>query len=85
MANDPTIIAQEVDNELIGGTPIGKTSANNGEYLKVTVTIWLEGWSELLKGTNGHQDSSVWDEDTYVAQKFNVGLTFGVSPHNDNE
>ncbi len=84
-ANDPTIIAQEIDNELIGGTPIGKTSANNGEYLKVTVTIWLEGWSELLKGAQGQQDSSIWDEDTYVSQKFNVGLTFGVNLHNDNE
>ena len=84
-ANDPTIIAQEIDNELIGGTPIGKTSANNGEYLKVTVTIWLEGWSALLKGAGGQTDISIWDEESYVAKSFNVGMTFGVALHNDNE
>ena len=84
-ANDYNIIAKEVENDLIGGTPIGKTSANNGEYLKVTVTIWLEGWSPLLRGTHGQQDSSIWDADSYVAQKFNVGLSFGVNLHNNNE
>lgn len=84
-ANDPTIIAQENDNVLSGGTPIGKTSANNGEYLKVTVTIWLEGWSALLRGVNGQTDISIWDEESYVAKSFNVGMTFGVQVHNDNE
>lgn len=84
-ANDPNIIAREEDNNIIGGTPIGKTSVNNGEYLKVTVTIWLEGWSPLLKGHNGQQDSSIWDEESYVAKHFNVGMTFGVNLHNENE
>ena len=84
-ADDPTIIAQENDNVLSGGTPIGKTSANNGEYLKVTVTIWLEGWSALLKGAGGQTDISIWDEESYVAKSFNVGMTFGVALHNDNE
>ena len=84
-ADNPTIIAQENDNVLSGGTPIGKTSANNGEYLKVTVTIWLEGWSALLKGAGGQTDISIWDEESYVAKSFNVGMTFGVALHNDNE
>ena len=83
-ADDQTIIAQEVDNNLVGGTPIGKTSTGS-DYLKVTVTIWLEGWSSLLHGVNGLQDTSIWDEDSYIAQKFNVGMTFGVQLHNDNE
>ena len=83
-ANDPAIFAQDVDNVLSGGTPIGKTSADSN-YLKVTVTIWLEGWSSLLHGVHGLQDTSIWDADSYVAQNFNVGMTFGVQLHNDNE
>ena len=83
--NDSTIIAQDVDNVLSGGTPIGKTSATGGDYLKVTVTIWLEGWSSLLHGVHGLQDTSIWDAESYVAQNFNVGMTFGVQLHNDNE
>ena len=84
-ANDSNIIAQEVENNIIGGTPIGKTSETGGDYLKVTVTIWLEGWSSLLKQPAGTQDPSIWDADSYVEQQFNVGLTFGVQLHNENE
>ena len=83
-ADDDSIIAKEVDNNLQGGTPIGKTSADS-DYLKVTVTIWLEGWSSLLHGVNGLQDTSIWDAESYVAQNFNVGMTFGVQLHNSNE
>ncbi len=84
-ADDQSIIAQEVDGNLVGGTPIGKTSATNGNYLKVTVTIWLEGWSSLLRQPAGTQDPSIWDADSYVEQQFNIGLTFGVKLHNENE
>ncbi len=84
-ANDPNIIPQEVDGNLVGGTPIGKTSAASDNYLKVTVTIWLEGWSSLLRQPAGTQDPSIWDADSYVEQQFNIGLTFGVKLHNANE
>ena len=84
-ADDPSVVAQEVDNNLVGGTPIGKTSATDGNYLKVTVTVWLEGWSSLLRHPTGTQDPSIWDADSYVEQKFNIGLTFGVQLHNENE
>ena len=82
---DNSIIAKEVNNTIVGGTPIGKTSATGGEYLKVTITIWLEGWSSLLRQPAGTQDPSIWDADSYVEQKINVGLTFGVQLHNENE
>ena len=85
LANYPNIIPQEVNGDLVGGTPIGKTSATNGNYLKVTVTIWLEGWSSLLRQPAGTQDPSIWDADSYVEQQFNIGLTFGVKLHNENE
>ena len=84
-ANDSSIFAQDDDGILSGGTPIGKTSTSGSDYLKVTVTVWLEGWSSLLHGVNGLQDTSIWDAESYVSQKFNVGMTFGVQLHNDNE
>ena len=84
-ANDSTIFAQDDDGILSGGTPIGKTSSANDSFLKVTVTVWLEGWSSLLHGVHGLQDTSIWDAESYVAQNFNVGMTFGVQLHNDNE
>lgn len=83
-ADDDTIIASEVDNEIVGGTPIGTTSATTGEYLKVTVTIWLEGWAVLKEGLLNN-DSTTWDPATYIGQQFNVGMTFGVALHNSNE
>ena len=84
-ADDSSIIAGELDGELVGGTPIGKTCAGENDFLKVTVTIWLEGWSSLLRGSNGTQDTSIWDAESYLEQKFNVGMTFGVALHNSNE
>lgn len=49
------VFAQEVDGELSGGISLGKTSATaeSGQtqsYLKITVTIWLEGWEILNHG-----------------------------------
>ena len=49
------IFPQEADGNLINGVSLGKTSptAAAGEtqsYLKITVTIWLEGWSILQYG-----------------------------------
>ena len=49
------VFAQEVDGNLTGGISLGKTSptAQSGQeqsYLKITVTIWLEGWSILQHG-----------------------------------
>ena len=82
--NDNSVIAKDIDNELIGGTAIGKTSASR-DYLKVTVTIWLEGWSSLLKQPASTHDTSIWDAESYVEQQFNVGMTFGVALHNEDE
>ena len=65
------VFAQEVDGELSGGISLGKTSATaeSGQtqsYLKITVTIWLEGWEILNHGAvpasasqnNGSESSS---------------------------
>ena len=87
-ANDYSIIAREDHNQLIGGTSLGSTGNTEGDYLKVTVTIWLEGWAGLMIGNAGNhneQDTSIWDSDSYAEKNFNVGMTFGVKLHNSEE
>ena len=54
---------------------LGSTVATAGKYLNVTVTIWVEGWQELLdldSATPGAK-SSVWDLE-YIASDFEVGF-----------
>ena len=86
---DPNpIIAEDNNGVITGGTSIGKTSTSVSEYMKVVVTVWLEGWSELHRGNDGNyqdEDSSIWNSASYAAKKFNVGMTFGVQLHADNE
>lgn len=84
-ADDTTIIATNNGESFSGGQSIGKTSAINNQYLKLTITIWLEGWSLLSHGVSGTQDASVWDAASYIGKKFNVGMTFEVALHNSNE
>lgn len=87
-SDDDTIIAADDKGVLSGGTSFGKTSATGDQYMKVVVTIWLEGWSELHRGSDGNYnetDSSVWDSASYAAKQFNVGMTFGVQLHTDGE
>lgn len=54
---------------------LGSTVATTGKYLNVTVTIWVEGWQELLDLSTADPDdkSSVWDV-TYIASQFEVGF-----------
>ena len=90
LTNDDTIIASEDQyGELSGGTSLGKTSSSNGQYLQVTVTVWLEGWAMLQHAAIGNAQTgyaaAVWDNSSYLNKSFNVGLTFGVKLHADNE
>ena len=47
---------------------IGKTLASNSEYLKVNITIWVEGWQEFA-------NSPIWDAD-YIDSQFDIGFEF---------
>ena len=47
---------------------IGKTVASDSNYLKVNITIWVEGWQEFA-------GSSIWDKD-YIDSMFDVGFEF---------
>lgn len=88
-ANDSNIIAAEDSKgHITGGTSIGSTSAVAGKYLKVTVTVWLEGWALLANGISTNkvpENSQIWDSEVYTSKSFNVGLTFGVDIHSANE
>lgn len=91
LANDSSVVASETSNGDIDtntGTSIGQTSATEGEYLQVTVTIWLEGWAMLKYGDLGNADSAqskhqMWNAAKYSSKSFHVGLTFGVKLHSD--
>ena len=78
------IIATDTNGELSNGTSFGKTSSFSSSYLKITVTIWLEGWALLNTGNTGNAQTSntaVWNSATYASKDFNVGMTFGVQLH----
>ena len=93
-SNDSTIIASEtatgdLDTEH-SGTSIGQTSVTQGQYLRVTITIWLEGWAMLKYGDLGNADSAqsmhqMWSGSKYSSKSFHVGLTFGVKSHSDED
>lgn len=77
-ANDANPSAIVPGNGLIGDI----TAAEDG--LKVTVTMWLEGWQKLSKGITDNKeetDSAVWDAKTYVGKKFGVGFRFACEAH----
>ena len=47
---------------------IGKTLASSSEFLKVDITIWVEGWQEF-------NNSPIWDAD-YIGSQFDIGFEF---------
>ncbi len=89
LPTDTSIIASQTskgDIDTSTGTVIGTTSATPGQYLRVTITIWLEGWALLQHGvsTNAQSsNSSIWNSAKYTSKDFHVGLTFGVKLHSD--
>lgn len=73
---------------------LGETTTS-GDMLKVTVTMWIEGWQKFEKPEAGNydedpnadgdasdkQDSAVWSASDYIGKKFGVGLRFAVPAH----
>ena len=47
---------------------IGKTLASNTNYLKVEITIWVEGWQQFA-------GSPIWDNG-YIDSAFDIGFEF---------
>ena len=90
LTSDTDIIASEsAQGELSGGTSIGQTSATTGSYLRVTITVWLEGWAMLATPETGNADAAnsarVWKSASYANKDFHVGITFGVKLHSDDD
>lgn len=90
LTSDTDIIASENGKgELSGGTSIGQTSATTGSYLRVTITVWLEGWAMLATPETGNADAAnsarVWKSASYANKDFHVGITFGVKLHSDDD
>ena len=52
---------------------------NEGKFLQVEVTIWVEGWHQLLvPGSDPAEYKSLWSSEDYIGSKFDVGFQFAV-------
>ena len=58
---------------------IGSVVAAADGFLRVKVTIWVEGWQKLSDyATPTANYSAIWNELKYINSKFNVGIQFAV-------
>ena len=57
---------------------IGSLVAGNEAYLRVRVTIWVEGWQKLSDYGEPAKYKAIWDEVKYVNSMFDVGIQFAV-------
>ena len=69
---------------------VGTVNGNDETGLKITVTIWLEGWQKLSGKPAGNYDngdanadparaatdSAIWDPAVYINKKFKIGMRF---------
>ena len=69
--------ASNDQNNGILNVKLGQTSATEGKYLNVLVTIWIEGWQQLGKTSdNDANKSSIWDLVKTVDSQFDIGMQF---------
>lgn len=64
----------------VATTPV-ELGTIDGDTLTIKVTIWIEGWALLGTGLTGNKETSntaVWNNATYSAKDFHVGMTFGI-------
>lgn len=69
------------ENNGILNVKLGQTSATEGKYLNVVVTIWVEGWQKFerpaptTQNPNATEQSAIWSED-FIGSIFDVGMQF---------
>ena len=86
-----TNFASDTDPSAISSTTVapGLIGAIDDDVdgIVLTVTMWLEGWTNLsTKPTgNGTTGSAVWDPATYINKYFGVGFRFATELHANNE
>ena len=61
---------------------LGSTAADAD--LKITVTIWFEGWQKLADGVGDSTNDVLWEPSAYIGQHFGVGMRFVVPAHADS-
>ena len=57
---------------------IGKVVEGDTAYLRVRVTIWVEGWQKLSNHAATPKYSAIWDANQYINSKFDIGIQFAV-------
>ncbi len=57
---------------------IGSLVAGSEAFLRVRITIWVEGWQKLSDYGNPAKYSAIWDEVKYIGSQFDVGIQFAV-------
>jgi len=57
---------------------IGSLVAGDSAYLRVRVTIWVEGWQKLSDHAATPNYKAIWNAVQYANSKFNVGIQFAV-------
>ena len=58
---------------------IGKVEAGEDAYLRVRVTIWVEGWQKLSDhATPTAHYNAIWNATQYANSKFDIGIQFAV-------
>lgn len=84
LSTDENILAAtDQYGDIISGTPIGTATE---DPLRVVVTIWLEGWSNLSLSSNGVDGAlPSWDSTEYGANTFHVGMEFGVKLYSEED
>lgn len=72
-----SMLADDTNVYNFGSTNYLGTTTTTGDYLKVTLTIWLEGWTALPAPTNEDPNalSSLWDQ-KFSGSAFNIQLRF---------
>lgn len=83
-ASGTDILADDSDpNNVVANQGLIGAIPGNEAGLSVTVTIWLEGWTQLATKPEGNATtgSAVWDAATYVNKEFKVGMRFGTDAH----
>ena len=67
-----------------GATKLGTTTTSASAPLKLTITIWMEGWAQLTNGAAGNADTvspfTIWDVAKYIGE-FHIGMQFSVGEH----
>ena len=67
-------IVADLANGVKGGDRLlGTTLVSDSSFLKVDITIWVEGWAKLPEGNSG---KAIWEVADFSNAKFDVGFEF---------